>query len=267
MKKVLSVLLLLLVVCGYAQSITYENDHFILKGEKFDITDELVCFCEEHYNKISQKISKQPSGKIRLNIYPDLLSLRKSVNKEESTDYFINHCDLENFDMESDRLHVVSPYNPGPFHSALSVKGSIASDIESAFLCSCYNMPVWLVDNIGYYYRTEVLVENIIYEMMMESYLQSILQDESMFKIENIVNQNVFEDYENDYKTGNVQAAKKRALERRALSNSFIKYVIDNWGYEYLLQFNDDNSFEEVLGMSITDIESNWLDYIKSITL
>jgi len=259
MRNLLLVFALFVLSTGSASGLHLETTHFVFDGDEKDITQEIVDYCEEQYFGIRKRFTHELEKKIIVNIYSDLTTYHKAINREDATDY--NIC---SFDRENNAIHVVSIYNAGPYHYPLSIKASISGNIERSFLYSTSDLQPWLVEAIGFYQRTKILEENQRYTQKMQDALIRVSKDENNFKIANISNQNIFQLFEMESQSIPKEEAILKAFERRALSNSFINYIVNNWGYDYLLQLEQGKCFCKVFNMSNEELEKHWFEYTNN---
>ncbi len=258
MNKFLTIFLLLTSFC-FAQNISKETSHFIFNGEEKDITEEVINICEDQYYKVSQKSPKQPEKKISINIYADQLTYFNNINATGRSLYNIA-C----FNEDDYSIDMVSIHCPNPVHYPLSLKATLVANIERSFLSLCYNLPTWLTEAIKSHTRTKILKESSLdYSNKIITGLQIILKKEENFKVANIM-LNISSQFEKEYKTDKKIDAVKRAFNKTALSNSFIQYIIDNWGYTRLLQFSNDKNIYEVFGIQTQEFEKNWFEYTRN---
>lgn len=266
MKKKL-LILLFLTSCVFSKNITIEVEHFIFNGDEKDLSEEIINFCEEYYNKFSLNLSKELDKKIMINIYPEMEIFHDFIlkkfpgyfNKDQITDFFICVFDKQN------NIYVISPYNPGKFHCFSSVKASIVANIEKKFLLSFYDLPNWMLDSIFCFRRWEIMneiIDNTDSKKRSNESFQRVVKDENNFKISNLNNNYDFLVFQKEYiTTEDKEGARNRGNDRNTLKISFVKFVIDNYGYKYLLEMN--KNISEVFTITSDEFEKKWFDFTR----
>lgn len=250
MKKVF-LLLLSFLSFGFARNSTVQSDHFIFYGDEKDLTEETTSFCEKQYDVIVKKLSKKPKEKIVINIYPDMKSYHKAIGVKEKDEYNIAFFDKS-------VIHVVSRYDSESVHDDKSVKASLISNIEKTILFSCFNLSKWLIEAIGFYEKTKFLGPDET-RPYMEA-LRRLVNDEDKFRLSNVIYPYTFKDFKN---ANNLNYAFQRFFESKALSNSFIEFVIEKWGYSYLLKMEKDKCCCSLFNMSIRELERLWIEHVR----
>jgi hypothetical protein len=266
MKRIL-IFLLLCSSVAFSKNITEEAKHFVFNGDEKDITQEVVNFCEEYYNIFSLALSKELDQKIVINIYPDIKAFHESMSKknpqniQNTTDFFTGYSDSR-----QKTIDIVSPYNPGTIHRFSSIKGAIIADIEESFLVSYYDLPKWLLKSIHTYRRWEIINNGSdcsdLKNKDHESY-KRIIQDENNFKLANLKTENDFQIFQEKYLIAkNKEEIRNREYDKKNINNSFVHFIINNYGYEYLLK---DKDICEILSIKPEELEKKWFEFTKLI--
>ncbi|MBN2478718.1 MAG: hypothetical protein JXA94_00665 [Parachlamydiales bacterium] len=242
---------LFLLCISFAFASVYESDRVILKG---DVSDEVINLVDSNIDNIFSKYPNKITDKIVINIYPDQKSFKEAAHKEGYSDYFICHLDYD-----TNELHVVSPLNSGQFHYRKSVEAAILASIEKLIISRYYNVPNWLIFCVSDYLRHQYCRQAYDFR----SNLKDLIEDEDNFKLTKLMNRYSFDDYEKDYQNNQIIIARKKVGASHALAYSFVVFIVDNFGYEKILQVSKDKCIGEVFNMEISDIEKMWFEYTK----
>lgn len=251
MKKILSRFVSFFPV-GCFKNCCVQTGHFIFHGEKKDITEETKAFCENQYDAIARRLAKQSKDKIVINIYHDLKTYQKAVGLK-----YKNDCDIAC--IEKNQIHTVSACNPGLFHDAQSVKASLASKIEKIILYSACNLSKWLVEAIGFYDKI-IFLSSAEKQPYTEAF-ERILKDENKFKLSDIIYFNTGSCFQ---KKSDLGSALRKIFENKALCNSFIEFIIHEWGYDFLLKMEKDKCVCSLFNMCINELEKLWIEFVRS---
>jgi len=117
---------------------------------------------KNHVEQIAEKYKHQPSSKIIIEIYPDLLTFHQAVGEVDAPDWFMGTFD-------NNTLKIVSPLNPGPEHTYQSILRSTLH-LYTMWLISDINplTPKWIRQGIGGY-EAQQMSESFIRSMTSEA--------------------------------------------------------------------------------------------------
>lgn len=135
------------------QSLFASNLHFSSSSEHFEIacaeqdieeSIALLQLSEPLYAQLSQEYHYQFPDKIHVRLFPDITSLHQAIHREDAPDWWII-----NF---GSPIQMVSPRNPGPYHSAKNLRKAFLKTLVEAFIYnkfSNHNAPWWLVTGVS----------------------------------------------------------------------------------------------------------------------
>ncbi|MCE5293581.1 MAG: hypothetical protein LLF94_03070 [Chlamydiales bacterium] len=140
---------LILLLSLYAPLSAYQNS---VNSEHFEITCSeqdkeecraLVQSCETLYPKLSEEFQTQFSERIQIQLFPDLTTFHKTIDAEDAPDWWIIQF--------GNPIQMISPLNPGSYHSAENVRKALLKAVVQAFIYNKFpqcNAPWWLVAGI-----------------------------------------------------------------------------------------------------------------------
>lgn len=147
------VLVLILYVQFRPNSFPYtlETEHFTFyytdsdKGSIPQIRKQL----EDNYARIVEELAPSAMPKIRVQIYPDLASFHKGIDRPESPDTVVGNA-------WKDEMNIVSPNNPGPVHSHDSIMKVVVHEFTHCVTLNLTEYPSfpsmnWLYESIAVY--------------------------------------------------------------------------------------------------------------------
>lgn len=88
-----------------------ETEHFVFYCMDQDVKalDDLAEALEGCYERTTTDLGKTPSGKVKVNIYPDIQSFHNAMGRPNAPDWSVGEA-------KNGALHMTSPLNPGPSH-------------------------------------------------------------------------------------------------------------------------------------------------------
>lgn len=88
-----------------------ETEHFVFYCTDQDVKalDDLAEALEGCYERTTTDLGKTPSGKVKVNIYPDIQSFHNAMGRPNAPDWSVGEA-------KNGALYMTSPLNPGPSH-------------------------------------------------------------------------------------------------------------------------------------------------------
>ncbi|HEY2810428.1 MAG TPA: hypothetical protein VGJ00_03455 [Rhabdochlamydiaceae bacterium] len=103
----------------------------------------LLVESEKMYERLAREFDHQFKEKIQIHLYPNLISLHQAINQQKAPDWLI--C------THGSPIHIVSPYNPGPYHSCQTATKALLKAVIERFIYDKFpqcRAPWWLIAGI-----------------------------------------------------------------------------------------------------------------------
>jgi len=107
------------------------------------VCDDLLKLSEKMCERLSEEFHHRLKHKIQVFLFPDIQSFHEAIHQKEAPDWLI--CAFES------PIQVVSPLNPGSYHSSENVKKVLLRGIVQTFIYDKFkdnNAPWWLIAGI-----------------------------------------------------------------------------------------------------------------------
>lgn len=228
-KKLLAAFILLRsVLFAQAIEVCESSEHFEIACESNDclIAHELIEMAESFYPQLRIDFNHTFIKKLKINIFPNLTAFHEAIEWIEAPQWVVAKAN----DKEVD---IVSPLNPGSFHSEQTIKKIFMLNIVKAFIYQKFGVtgrPFWVVFGVA---------SNKI------DYNSSNKLPEILPSLQQLEESNCKEFGE----IGGFQCAQ-----------SFISFIEKKYGWEKILQFlTNYNAFEQVTGISKEYIYDEWV--------
>ncbi|OXM16126.1 RNA polymerase sigma factor [Paenibacillus herberti] len=192
-----------------------------LKGNLDRITD--------HFGPLSQKIS--------IEIYPDLEKFHAQTGKPNGPDWYI--AMLGN---DGSTIKMVSPLNPGPRHSHVSViKAALSLFATAVALDRNKKIPQWLKSGIGHYEANQFWGDH-------RKEVKSDIEQGTIPRLTEL-----------DGDWGDFTDRKGHMY-----SYSLVEYIVATYGYVQLRALiRSPNAYVDIFGCSQTEFEGKWMNYLS----
>ena len=226
-----SFILACFVLCQFtviqALEIQTATDHFQLFAESHEaITNDLLEEIEASYFKNSVDFDFIPNEKIQINLFSDLTDFHQSIGWNNAPDWVVARTLVGVID-------IVSPQNPGPYHTEKSIKRILLLNIAKSFIYQKYGSSCasfWFVFGVA----SNQVDQTVI--VQLPKVLPTLQQLEEA-------------DTKTFSKIGGFQIAHHLS--------AFIKQT---YGWEKTLQLlASDDDFEAILGISKEDLYNKWV--------
>lgn len=220
------------------QSLFASDLHFSASSEHFEIacteqdikeSNALLQLSELLYAQLSQEFRYQFPDKIHVCLFPDIISLHRAINKEDAPDWWIISF--------GSQIRMVSPRNPGPYHSAENVRKAFLKTLVEAFIYNKFNKhnaPWWLVAGVS--------AKRVDWPYhQLPSFFPKIQE---------------------------LEVATYGIPGMGWCAMSLTSYIEEKYGKEFLLKLLEDySSFEQVLGLSKEELSDEWHAFLKKESL
>lgn len=251
MKKITILLICIIffitiVSCG--KSITYvnnkddilklqlENDNFIFFSFDKDkeCIKELAKVLDENYNRITNNLNVQLKEKIIIEIYPDIKAFHNEIGMPDAPDWIVGIA-------KEKKIYMVSPFNPGDFHSYDSIMQVIVHEFTHVVtfeINSDYGkIPRWLTDGLATYEAKQIPDETYIKEIINMNAIPSLDK----------LNSNEFV-----------------SVGGYALSYTIVEYLVNEYGYDTIISLiKAPRSYKSITGKSKLEFQNAWKYYLK----
>ena len=122
------------------------SEHFELMCTEKDlpVCDELLEESEKMYGQLSEEFNYRLDHTLSVYMFPDILSFHRAIHREDAPDWII----VSGYDLS---IQMVSPLNPGTYHSTESVKKGLLRTITGVFIREKFqgsNPPWWLIEGV-----------------------------------------------------------------------------------------------------------------------
>lgn len=156
-KRILSLVLALVLVMSAAVvpafAVTTENltkqretEHFEFYCTDQDVKalDDLVKSFEGCYDRVTADLGKAPSGKTKVNIYPDIQSFHSTMGDPNGADWFVGQA-------KNDEVYMTSPLNPGPAHTYDELIQIAVHEFTHIVINLFGNVPIYMHEGVACY--------------------------------------------------------------------------------------------------------------------
>lgn len=232
LKFIFPFLLLFRILSAEDLKFNQSSEHFEIFYSQNDegIAQEFLTVGESLYPQLIQDFDHAFENKLKINIFPDIISFQETYDLRNAPQAIVARCGTK-------FISIVSPLNPGTYHSADSIRTIFQIDLIQSIIMQKYgssNSKNWLVfgvaSNKTNYQPRSILPEILPSIQEMETSLEKI--------------------------SGHPSA------------HSLVHFLIDNYGWEKILQLLRNYSFfEEILGKNKETIYHEWSQTSHTISL
>lgn len=205
------------------------SEHFEIFCSEKD-KEEIVTLlqsCETLYSKLSEEFHSQFSSKIQIRLFPDIVTFHEAIDSEDAPDWWIIQY--------GNPIQMVSPLNPGSYHSAENVRKALLKAVVQTFIYHKFpqcNAPWWLIAGV-----TAKRVD-WPYQRVTSFFPEVNELENSTYGLPGM----------------------------GWCAVSLTSYIEENYGWEALLELLEDySSFEQVLGLSKEALVNQWHAFLQNI--
>lgn len=123
-----------------------ETEHFVFYCTDQDVKalDDLAEALEGCYERTTTDLGKAPSGKVKVNIYPDIDSFHNAMGRPNAPDWSVGEA-------KNGALHMTSPLNPGPAHDYDGMLQIAVHEFVHIIINLFGNVPSYLHEGVACY--------------------------------------------------------------------------------------------------------------------
>jgi hypothetical protein len=208
-----------------------------------DVLDSIALVLEENYARIVADVQVGFKEKIRAFIYPDLKSFHAAISFPEAPDWLIGAAGIN-------EMRMVSPLNPGPAHTRVSLMQAIVHELVHTALLNLRGgqglatLPKWLNEGYAYYEARQLTSE-------MRKAVKSRLPNQTL------------PSWSTMDSVGIVQFGSMGGYQ---LSTTIIEFLVNSYGVgklQRLLRAPED--LERLYGTTRANLEKQWVIYLETM--
>lgn len=123
-----------------------ETEHFVFYCMDQDVKalDDLAEALEGCYERTTTDLGKAPSGKVKVNIYPDIDSFHNAMGRPNAPDWSVGEA-------KNGALYMTSPLNPGPAHDYDGMLQIAVHEFVHIIINLFGNVPSYLHEGVACY--------------------------------------------------------------------------------------------------------------------
>ena len=123
-----------------------ETEHFVFYCTDQDVKtlDDLAEALEGCYERTTTDLGRTPSGKVKVNIYPDIDSFHNAMGRPNAPDWSVGEA-------KNGALHMTSPLNPGPAHDYDGMLQIAVHEFVHIIINLFGNVPSYLHEGVACY--------------------------------------------------------------------------------------------------------------------
>ena len=123
-----------------------ETEHFVFYCMDQDVKalDDLAEALEGCYERTTTDLGKAPSGKVKVNIYPDIDSFHNAMGRPNDPDWSVGEA-------KNGALYMTSPLNPGPSHDYDGMLQIAVHEFVHIIINLFGNVPSYLHEGVACY--------------------------------------------------------------------------------------------------------------------
>ncbi|MFW9879175.1 MAG: peptidase MA family metallohydrolase [Candidatus Thorarchaeota archaeon] len=223
-----------------------ETEHFKLYCMRGDqqASDEVLQVLENNYPRIACDFEDEISERINIEIYPNIEIFHEKMGCVESGDWFIARANEKDLPDLNRGIYMVSLNNPGPVHDKESMLIASVHEMTHFFVFkkATSDLPLWMHEGIACYEAGQFNTKSLNHMLHVVSH-NGIPSLELLSKY----NSEVF------CNAGGY-----------AFSYTLIKFIVQKWSFKTLLKLVQDyGNFEDIMGISFEEFESDWRKFIS----
>lgn len=251
--EVLKVLSIVFFVCFTIPELASQNNdslklakeslHFDFYSTDADIKvlDSLATRLEKYYAGITHHLGIQINKKIKVKVFPNLKSFHAAINFPDAPDWVVGTGYV-------DELMIVSPLNPGRYHTYESLMQVIVHEFTHVAVYhvradkGMSGIPKWLSEGYACYEAGQIndQIRKSIVFLLSEKELPTWAQ------------------LENTTETTFGQ------MNGYGISTTIVEFLIATYGFDKLvLLIKEPENIETIYGLSKDTLEKQWIRYLK----
>lgn len=133
-----------------------ETEHFVFYCTDQDVKalDDLAEALEGCYERTTTDLGRTPSGKVKVNIYPDIDSFHNAMGRPNAPDWSVGEA-------KNGALHMTSPLNPGPSHDYDDMLQIAVHEFVHIIINLFGNVPSYLHEGVACYEARQYSYQDI----------------------------------------------------------------------------------------------------------
>ena len=221
-----------------------ESHHFDFYSTDSDtiVLDSLAITLENNYSRITDHLGVQIDKKINVKVFPNVKTFHVAINSPDAPDWLIGTCNV-------DELMMVSPLNPGSFHTYESLMQIIVHEFVHLVVYHARGdkrmtgLPKWLSEGYAQYEAGQVN------EYTRRSVKSSILEKAPPTWTQ----------------LDTVSAIEFGNMNGYGFSATIVEFLIVKYGIDKLvLLIKEPENVETIYGLSKDALEIQWIKYLKA---
>lgn len=217
---------------------SHATEHFVFHfAEDEAALDGAFTALEDSYPRITGAFNMKPANRLKVEIYPDMISYHRRTFGERSAHWMVG-----NFDPDERTLRLTSPNHPGPYHKYEDMLRTAVHEFAHSVVLEYRNwaragLPVWLDEGVAIYYSGQ-----------LEGSEKRIKEAVAANKVPTISDME-----ENFMKSGGY-----------AFSGTVVDFVLRKYGEGKLREFvTDPASCGRIFSTTESDFNDAWQKYLK----
>jgi hypothetical protein len=220
-----------------------ESQHFTFYSSSGDIKvlDSLAITLENSYSRIMNHLGIQIENKIKVKVFPDLTSFHIAIKYPDAPDWVVGSC-------IDDELLMVSPLNPGSYHTYKSLMQVIVHEFTHIAVYyargekGSNTLPRWL--NEGYAQFEAGQIDEDIRKLVKKCFIDKTPPTWTQLDKASIMEFGQMNGY--------------------GLSVMIVEFLVDKYGIgKLVLLIKEPENMEIIYGLSKNDLEKRWIQYFK----
>ena len=222
----------------------YASRHFDFYASQKDrtILDALSKTLEGNYRLITEHLRTEFTEKIRVYIYPDIKTFHSALNVPDAPEWAVGAATMN-------ELRMVSPLNPGNYHTRESLMQAIVHELVHAAVLNARKpqgldgLPQWLNEGYAFYEAGQMT--------------------DDMLKAAKL---NAREDAPPSWmQLDRANTAEFGDMNGYVLSATIIEFLVNTYGLDRLIRLiKAPEEIESIYRTSQRDLEKKWLEYLRN---
>lgn len=226
-------------------SLTKITQHFAFYSTQGDINvlDSLAETLENSYSRITNRLGVRIEKRINVKVYPDVKSFHVAINYPDAPDWVVGSSN-------DDELTMVSPSNPGSYHTYKSLMQVAVHEFVhiAVYYTSRGNggnaIPRWLNEGYAQYEAGQI-------NDGVRKYVRSSLSGKTPPTWAQLETSSAME-------FGNMNGY--------GLSVMIVEFLVNNYGIDKLvLMIKEPENIEIIYGLSKDNLEKQWNKYLEAL--
>lgn len=224
----------------YKPNLKMETEHFIIYYSEMDrpCIDKVSDVLEDNYNEITFKLKQELKEKLTVEIHADIKELHTDLGFPDAPDWIRGGLGVG-------KIIIASPLNPPPGSEFDNVVNTAIHEFVHIIIKEINpSIPRWLDEGIASY-EAKDNNENWIKRTIIKG-----LENNTLPSFNDL---DTKEDFQAFF-----------AKDGYQYSYTIVESIVNIFGYDKLYSFiKTPNKFDDVFGITKTELENKWIEYIK----